>query len=51
MFSLKGKSAVITGGGSGIGRAVALCFAKQGATVHIVDLGGEAGRTTGSDRN
>ncbi|HEY4150132.1 MAG TPA: SDR family oxidoreductase [Chitinophagaceae bacterium] len=44
MFSLKGKSAVITGGGSGIGRAVALCFAKQGAMVHIVDLGEAAGQ-------
>lgn len=38
MFSLKGKNAVITGGGSGIGRAIAKLFAKQGAYVHIVDL-------------
>lgn len=38
MFSLKGKSAVITGGGSGIGKAIALLFAQQGAEVHIVDL-------------
>ncbi|WP_442795880.1 SDR family NAD(P)-dependent oxidoreductase [Pelobium manganitolerans] len=38
MFSLKGKSAVITGGGSGIGKAISLLFAKQGATVHIIEL-------------
>lgn len=38
MFSLKGKSAVITGGGSGIGKAISLLFAKQGAVVHIVEL-------------
>lgn len=38
MFSLKNKKAVITGGGSGIGRAIASLFAKQGAEVHIIDL-------------
>ncbi len=38
MFSLKNKSAVITGGGSGIGKAMALLFAKQGAAVHIIEL-------------
>jgi 2-keto-3-deoxy-L-fuconate dehydrogenase len=38
MFNLKGKSAVVTGAGSGIGKAVALLFAKQGANVHILDL-------------
>jgi 2-keto-3-deoxy-L-fuconate dehydrogenase len=38
MFSLKNKKAVVTGGGSGIGRAIATLFAKQGAEVHIIDL-------------
>ncbi|GAA6766558.1 hypothetical protein AAFH68_25000 [Flavobacterium sp. CGRL1] len=38
MFSLQNKKAVITGGGSGIGRAIAVLFAKQGAEVHIIDL-------------
>jgi 2-keto-3-deoxy-L-fuconate dehydrogenase len=38
MFSLKGKIAVITGGGSGIGKAISLLFARQGATVHIIEL-------------
>ena len=38
MFSLLNKTAVITGGGSGIGRAIALLFAQQGAAVNIVEL-------------
>jgi 2-keto-3-deoxy-L-fuconate dehydrogenase len=46
MFSLKGKSAVITGAGSGIGRAIAICFAKQGATVHIIELNADAAAQT-----
>jgi 2-keto-3-deoxy-L-fuconate dehydrogenase len=38
MFSIEAKIVVITGGGSGIGRAMAILFAKQGAHVHIIDL-------------
>lgn len=38
MFSLQGKSAIVTGGGSGIGKAISLLFAKQGAHVHILEL-------------
>jgi 2-keto-3-deoxy-L-fuconate dehydrogenase len=46
MFSLKNKHAVITGGGSGIGRAISVLFAKQGATVHIIELNADAAAQT-----
>lgn len=38
MFNLQKKNAVVTGAGSGIGRSVALLFARQGAAVQVVDL-------------
>jgi NAD(P)-dependent dehydrogenase (short-subunit alcohol dehydrogenase family) len=37
-FRLDGKSAVVTGGGSGIGRAMSLKFAANGAAVRILDI-------------
>jgi 2-keto-3-deoxy-L-fuconate dehydrogenase len=49
MFSLKNKSAVITGGGSGIGKAIAVLFAQQGAAVHIIELDKESASATASE--
>lgn len=49
MFRLDGKSAVVTGAGSGIGKAVAVLFAKQGADVHVLDLNIEGARQTANE--
>ncbi len=43
MFKLDKKVAVITGGGSGIGRAVSLLFGQQGASVCILDMDEKGG--------
>jgi 2-keto-3-deoxy-L-fuconate dehydrogenase len=46
MFELNGKTAAVTGAGSGIGKAVAQLLAKQGAAVHLIDLNEDTMRTT-----
>jgi 2-keto-3-deoxy-L-fuconate dehydrogenase len=46
MFSLNNKIVIVTGGGSGIGRAISILFAKQGATVHILEFNETSGQDT-----
>ena len=43
---LKNKVAIVTGAGSGIGRAIALSFSKQGAKVVVADWQEETGKET-----
>jgi NAD(P)-dependent dehydrogenase (short-subunit alcohol dehydrogenase family) len=49
MFDLTGKTAVVTGGGSGIGQAIALLFARQGAHVVVLDFNEEGAAQTVGD--
>jgi len=49
MFSLQNKHAVITGGGSGIGKAISLLFGAQGAIVHIIDIHQENANATAEE--
>jgi 2-keto-3-deoxy-L-fuconate dehydrogenase len=46
MLSLQHKTAVVTGGGSGIGQAIAVLFARQGAFVHILELSADNAAAT-----
>lgn len=46
MFSLAHKNVVITGAGSGIGRAIAVLFARQGAHVEVLDVNLAAAQAT-----
>ncbi|SDD86829.1 NAD(P)-dependent dehydrogenase, short-chain alcohol dehydrogenase family [Pricia antarctica] len=45
-FNLKQKTAIVTGGGSGIGQAISKTLAAQGAHVHILELKAESAQQT-----
>jgi 2-hydroxycyclohexanecarboxyl-CoA dehydrogenase len=45
-MSLKGKVAVVTGAGSGIGRAIAVRLARDEAAIAVLDLNGEGAAET-----
>jgi NAD(P)-dependent dehydrogenase (short-subunit alcohol dehydrogenase family) len=44
--SLDGKAALVTGGGSGLGRASAIALARAGATVTVADVNEDGGKET-----
>jgi NAD(P)-dependent dehydrogenase (short-subunit alcohol dehydrogenase family) len=48
-MQLSGKVALITGGASGIGRATALLFAREGAALAIADLNAQAGEAVANE--
>jgi NAD(P)-dependent dehydrogenase (short-subunit alcohol dehydrogenase family) len=46
MDQVKGKVALVTGGGSGIGRACAMVLAREGAKVMVTDIDDAGGKET-----
>ncbi len=45
-MKLQGKVAIVTGGGSGQGRAVSVLFAREGASIMVADINDEGGAKT-----
>jgi 2-keto-3-deoxy-L-fuconate dehydrogenase len=51
MFRLDGKVAIITGGGSGIGKSIATLFGQQGANLMVLDVDKVAAEQTANEIN
>jgi NAD(P)-dependent dehydrogenase (short-subunit alcohol dehydrogenase family) len=49
MKRLEGRIALVTGAGSGIGRATALVFAAEGAHAYVTDVNGDAAETVAAE--
>lgn len=49
LFSIRGKSALVTGGGAGIGRAISLLFAEAGCQIACTDLRPEDAEAVASE--
>jgi NAD(P)-dependent dehydrogenase (short-subunit alcohol dehydrogenase family) len=48
-FDLTGKKAIVTGGGSGIGKAIAIALAEQGAEVNILEVNAKPAKETAAE--
>jgi NAD(P)-dependent dehydrogenase (short-subunit alcohol dehydrogenase family) len=46
MYALEGRTAVVTGAGSGIGRGIALRLAEEGCDIGVIDIDGRAAEAT-----
>ena len=51
MLDLNNKTSIITGGGSGIGKAISTLFAKQGSDIYILDVDEAGARATAEEIN